>query len=113
MIYHRIRHTLDPHKLAEFETDAHRWTEARIIHRCSGEPLGYSLLKKGLGGADTIAIARIGFEGLTAYEGCRKKLREAPDARENAENAERSACILVEARSYFYRIDGSEVEKGA
>ena len=66
MIYHCIRCTLDPHKLAEFETDAHRWTEARTTL----------------------------------------------DARENAENAERSGCILVEDRPYFYRIDGSEVEKG-
>jgi hypothetical protein len=112
MIYHCIRYALDPHKLAAFEPDAHRWTQARIIHSCGGDPRGYFLPKNGLGAADNIAIARIGLEGLTADERRRKKLRDAPDARENAENAERSGCILVEDRPYFYRIDGSEVEKG-
>ena len=111
MIYHCIRYTIDPHKLADFETYARRWMEGGIIRRCGGDPLGYFLPKKGFGGADNIAIALIGFKSLAAYEEYRKKIGEDPDSRENLAHAERSCCILVEDRSYFYRIAGSDPEK--
>jgi NIPSNAP len=111
MIYHCIRYTIDPHKLAEFEIYARRWMEGGIIRRCGGDPLGYFLPKKGLGGSDNIAMTLIGFESLAAYEAYRKKLVEDSDARENLAYADRSRCILVEDRSYFYRIDGNDMGK--
>ncbi len=105
MIYHCIRYTIDPHKLREFEDYARRWLEGGIIRRCGGAPLGYFLPKKGLGGPDNIAMALIGFESLAAYEVYRSKLTADPEARENVARAEKSGCILVEDRSYFYRLD--------
>ena len=106
VIYHCIRYTIDPSKLSDFETYARRWMEGGIIRRCGGDPLGYFLPKKGYGGADNIAMTLIGFENLTAYEKYREKLVADPEAKENVEFAKRSACILVEDRSYFYRVDG-------
>ncbi|MBA3832209.1 MAG: NIPSNAP family protein [Chthoniobacterales bacterium] len=101
MIYHCIRYTIDPHKLGDFEAYARRWMEGGIIRRCGGKPLGYFLPKKGLGGADNIALALIGFENLTAYEAYREKLMSDLEARENLAHAEKSRCILVEDRSWF------------
>ena len=112
MIYHCIRYTIDPQKVADFETYARRWMEGGIIRRCGGEPLGYFLPKKGYGGADNIAMTLIGFESLAAYEEYRKKLVADPEAKENVEFAKRSGCILVEDRSYFYRIDGQDGHEG-
>lgn len=106
MIYHCIRYTLAVHKLADFETYSRRWMEGGIIRRCGGDPLGYFLPGKGYGGADNIAMALIGFESLAAYEEYRKKLMNDPEARENIEFANHTGCILIEDRSYFYRIDG-------
>jgi len=62
MIYHYIRYTIDRHKLADFEVYARRWMEGDILRRCGAEPLGYFLPKIGLGGADNIALALLGFE---------------------------------------------------
>ena len=108
MIYHCIRYTIDSHKTGDFEAYARRWMEGGIIRRCGGEPLGYFLPKKGFGGADNIALALIGFENLTAYEAYRAKLVADPEAKENLAHAEKSRCILVEDRSWFYRLGEDE-----
>lgn len=104
MIYHSIRYTIAPGKMGDFEVYARRWMEGGIIKRCGGEPLGYFLPKKGYGGADNIAMTLIGFENLTAYERYREKLVADAEAKENVEFARKSGCILVEDRSYFYRV---------
>jgi hypothetical protein len=108
VIYHCIRYTIDPHKIADFETYARRWMEGGIIRRCGGRPLGYFLPKKGYGGADNIAMALIGFDSLAAYESYREKLIADPDTKENLAHAEKTGCILFEERSYFYLIDGKQ-----
>jgi hypothetical protein len=108
MIYHCIRYTIDPHKLNEFEQYARRWMEEGIIRRCGGKPLGYFLPKKGLGGPDNIAMTLIGFETLAAYAGYRSKLVNDPQAKGNLAHAEVTRCILIEDRSYFYRIGEKE-----
>jgi hypothetical protein len=82
MIYHCIRYTIDRHKLADFEAYARRWMEGDILRRCGAKPLGYFLPKKGLGGADNIAIALLGFESLAHYEQYRARLSDDPDSRE-------------------------------
>jgi NIPSNAP protein len=104
MIYHCIRYTIDSSKVADFETYARRWMDGGIIKRCGGDPLGYFLPKKGYGGADNIAMTLIGFESLSAYEKYREKLVADPEAKENVEFAKRSGFILIEDRSYFYRV---------
>jgi NIPSNAP len=105
-IYHCIRYTIDPQKVADCEIYARRWMEGGIIKRCGGEPLGYFLPKKGYGGPDNIAMTFIGFPSLAAVEEYRKKLASDPEARENVEFARKSGCILTEDRSYFYGIFG-------
>src|SRR5450755_2759915 len=105
MIYHCIRYTIDPHKLDDFEAYARKWMEGDIIRRCGGKPLGYFLPKKGLGGPNNVALALIGFESLADYENYRGKLMDDSDARANLAEGEKSHCILVEERSYFYRIE--------
>ena len=105
MIYHCIRYTIDPHKLADFEMYAHKWMDGDIIRRCGGKPIGYFLPKKGLGGSDHVALALIGFESLADYEKYRGKLMDDSDARANLAEAEKSRCILSEERSHFYRIE--------
>ena len=69
------------------------------------KPLGYFLPKRGLGGADNIALALLGFESLAHYERSRARLSDDPDSRANLEAAEKSQCILTEEQSYFYRIE--------
>ncbi len=110
MIVHCIRYTIDPHKLSDFETYARRWLEGGIIRRCGGEPLGYFLPKKGFGGPDNVALALIGFANLAAYEAYRAKLTDDPDARENIAHAAHTRCLLVEDRSWFYRLTESSRE---
>jgi hypothetical protein len=105
MIYHWIRYTIDRYKLGDFEAYARKWMEGDIIRRCGGKPLGYFLPKKGFGGPDNIALALIGFESLADYENYRGKIDDDSDSRANLAEAEKSRCILVEERSYFYRIE--------
>ncbi len=50
----------------------------------------------------------IGFKSLADYETYRSKLVDDPDARENLAHAKKSGCILVEDRSYFYRVGEKE-----
>ena len=106
MIYHCIRYTLDPRKIADFDAYSRRWMEGGIIRRLGGEPLGYFLPKKGYGGPDNI-----GFASLAAYETYREKLVKDPEALENLAFAEHTGCILFEERSYFYRLDGTHAGK--
>ena len=79
--------------------------EGGILRRCGAKPLGYFLPKRGLGGADNIALALLGFESLAHYEQYRAGLSDDPDSRANLEAAKTSQCILTEERSYFYRIE--------
>ena len=79
--------------------------EGDILLRCGAKPLGYFLPKRGLGGADNIALALLGFDSLAHYEQYRVRLSDDPDSRTNLEAAENSQCILTEERSYFYRIE--------
>src|ERR1700724_3673043 len=103
-IYHCIRYTIDPQKVADFEIYARRWMEGGIIKRCGGEPLGYFIPKKGYGGPDNVAFALIGFDSLAAYEKYRERLLADAEAKENLEFARKSGCILSEDRSYFSRV---------
>jgi NIPSNAP len=105
MIYHCIRYTIDRHKLTDFEAYARTWMEGGILRRCGAAPLGYFLPKRGFGGADNIALALLGFQSLSDYERYRARLTDDPDSRANLEAAEKSRCILIEERSYFYRIE--------
>jgi NIPSNAP len=111
MLYHCIRYTIDRYRPDEFETYARRWMEGDIITRCGGKPLGYFLPKRGFGGPDNIALALIGFQSLAAYESYRSRIAADLDSKKNLADAEKSRCILIEDRSYFYRISENGAEE--
>jgi uncharacterized protein (DUF1330 family) len=93
-----IRYTLDPHRLADFETYARRWPP--IIERCGGRLDGYFLPKEG---ANNFALAIIDFDSLAAYEVYRAKLAADEEAKANVAHARETRCILVEDRSFLRR----------
>src|SRR5881392_205729 len=105
MIYHCICYTIDRHKLADFEVYARRWMEGDILRRCGAEPLGYFLPKIGLGGADNIALALLGFESLADYEQYRVRLGDDADSRANWAVVEKTRCSVTETRSYRNMIE--------
>src|SRR5438105_10159419 len=94
-----IQYTLDPHQLSAFEEYAKRWPP--IIERAGGRLLGYFLPKEG---ANNFALALVEFASLAAYEEYRTKLAADSEAKQNLAHAERTRCILVEARSFLRRV---------
>jgi uncharacterized protein (DUF1330 family) len=94
-----IQYTLDPRKVEAFEEYATRWPP--IIARCGGDLVGYYLPKEG---ANNFAIALIDFPSLAAYEEYRRRLFDDPEARQNFDEAQDTACILVESRSFLRRV---------
>ena len=94
-----IQYTLDPRKIDAFEEYAKRWES--VIPRCGGDLIGYYLPKEG---ANNFALALIDFPSLADYETYRQRLFADPEARENFLDAQESACILVESRSFLRRV---------
>jgi hypothetical protein len=95
-----IRYTIDPRKLAEFESYAQGL--AAPIGRCGGALVGYYLPTK-FAGPTNIATALIDFPSLAAYEQYRKRLGEDPQNLEASRRADETGCILVEDRSLLKR----------
>lgn len=93
-----IQYTLDPRKVAAFEDYATRWPP--IIERCGGDLTGYYLPKEG---ANNFALALIDFASLADYEVYRQRLATDPEAKANFADANESACILTESRSFLRR----------
>jgi hypothetical protein len=93
-----IRYTLDPSKLADFETYARAL--APQIERCGGRVAGYYLPTK-LAGPTNAALGLINFPNLAAYEQYRENLAADPEAAENLRRAEAARCILNEDRSFI------------
>ena len=94
-----IQYTLNPHRLSDFEDYATRWPP--IIERCGGRLVGYYLPKEG---ANNFALALIDFNSLADYEIYRSRLAADEEARANVADANRSGCILVEARSFLRKV---------
>ena len=100
MITCHIEYTLDPFRLAEFETYARRWLS--IIPRCGGGLLGYWLPHEG---TNTIAAALISFASLAAYEEYRARLRQDPEGAANFAYAQETRCILAERRTFLRQVE--------
>jgi hypothetical protein len=96
-----IRYTLDPNKLADFETYARALP--RPIERCGGKFVAYYLPTKVAGPTNT-ALGLIEFPNLATYERYREKLLADPDAVESLRRADAAGCILNEERSIVRRI---------
>jgi NIPSNAP len=100
MITLAIRYTLDPNKLAAFETYVRALPEQ--IERCGGKFVGYYLPTKFAGPTDA-ALGLIDFPDLATYERYRRDIASDCDAAENVQQAEAAGCILKEDRAFLRR----------
>ena len=96
-----IRYTLDPAKLADFETYGR--SAAAPIERCGGKLVGYFAPTK-YAGPTNVALALIDFPSLAAYEQYREALAADPEHTEVARRATQSGVLLVEDRSFVHRV---------
>ena len=96
-----IRYTLNPTKLADFETYARALLGQ--IERCGGKLGGYYLPTK-FAGPTNAALALIDFPSLAAYEQYRAKLAADPEAVESVRRVDQSGCVLNEDRSILQRV---------
>jgi NIPSNAP protein len=95
-----IRYTLDPSKLAQFESYAK--SVPGHARRCGADTAVYYLPTK-FAGPTNAALAFIDFPSLAAYEQYRERLASDPEAADVLRRAEASGCILVEDRSILRR----------
>ncbi len=100
MVTLAIRYTLDPNRLAAFESYVRALPGQ--IERTGGNYLGYYLPTKFAGPMNT-ALGFIDFPDLAAYERYREKLAADPEAAETVRRVEASGCILNEERSLMRR----------
>jgi NIPSNAP protein len=95
-----IRYTLDPAKLAQFESYAR--SVPGHARRCGAEAATYYLPTK-FAGPTNAAFALIDFPSLAAYEQYRERLANDGEAADVLRRAEATGCILVEDRSILRR----------
>ncbi len=96
-----IHYTLNPTRLADFETYARALPSQ--IERCGGKLRGYYLPTK-FAGPTNAALALIDFPSLAAYEQYRAKLAADPEAVESVRRVDKSGCVLNEDRSILQRV---------
>lgn len=96
-----IRYTIDPGKLAAFETYAHALRTP--IERCGGTAVTYHLPTK-LAGPTNQALGLIDFPDLAAYETYRARLAADPGGMEALRQVEESGAILIEDRAFMRRV---------
>ncbi len=96
-----IRYTIDPSKLAAFETYARALRAP--IERCGGTAVTYHLPTK-LAGPTNQALGLIDFPDLGAYETYRARLAADPGGIDAARHVEESGAILVEDRAFMRRV---------
>ena len=102
-----IRYQIDPFQRDAFKAYAEAW--GRIIPRCGGCLLGYFLPHEG---TNDVAWGLIGFDSLAAYEAYRGRLKEDPEAREDAAWMQSRRMLLREERNFVEVVD-STFEKPA
>jgi hypothetical protein len=95
-----IRYTLDPNKLADFESYARALPAP--VDRCGGAFVAYYLPTK-IAGPTHIAFGLIDFPDLSTYERYREKLLVDAEAVECLRRAEAAGCIVNEDRSFVRR----------
>ena len=104
-----IRYTIDPRRLADFDSYAKSLRSA--VERCGGRFVDYYLPTK-FAGATDIALGLIDFPTLAAYEQYRDRLATDPDASEAGRRVDQAGCILREERSFVSRVTGGRVQAG-
>jgi hypothetical protein len=98
-----IRYTLDPGKLADFETYSAALRDP--VNRCGGAFVDYYLPTR-IAGPTNVAVGFIDFPDLGAYERYRAALLVDEGAVECLRRAEAAGCILNEERSFVRRVAG-------
>jgi NIPSNAP len=96
MITCYLRYTIDPAKLAEFETYARVWIG--LVTRFDGVHHGYLMPSEG---ASNIAVAAFTFPSLAAYEVYRLASVDDPDCVAAFRYATTTKCIVSYERSFF------------
>ncbi|HEV7491276.1 MAG TPA: NIPSNAP family protein [Rhodanobacteraceae bacterium] len=97
-----IRYQIDPYQRDAFREYAENW--AHIIPRCGGHLVGYFLPYEG---TNDVGWGLIAFEGLSAYETYRTRLRDDAQARENIAQVQKKKAILREERSFVEVVDAT------
>jgi len=93
-----IRYTLDPRKLADFESYARALPP--IVERCGGKLIKY-YLPTHLAGPTDSAFGLIEFQTLAAYEQYRERLSSDREGAEITRKTQETGCILREERSFM------------
>ena len=96
-----IQYTLNPAKVADFETYARSLPQP--VERCGGKFIAYYLPTK-IAGPTNVAWGFIDFPDLATYERYREKLLSDEGAVECARQADAAGCILNEDRSFIRRV---------
>jgi hypothetical protein len=91
-----LRYTLDPHKLAEFETYARMWIP--LVNKLGGTHHGYFLPHEG---PNDVAVALFSFPSLAAYEQYRAKSATDPECQAAIAYNEETRCFLRFERSFM------------
>jgi hypothetical protein len=96
-----IQYTLNPAKVADFETYARALVKP--VERCGGKFIAYYLPTK-IAGPVNIALGLIDFPDLATYERYREKLLSDTGAAECLRQVEAAGAILNEDRSFIRRV---------
>jgi hypothetical protein len=97
-----IRYQIDPFQKEAFRKHAQNLIS--IVPRCGGHLVGYFLPHEG---TNDVAWGLIGFDSLAAYEAYRGRLKEDPEAREDAAWMQSRRMILREERNFVEVVDGT------
>ncbi len=95
MITCSLTYTIDPEKIAEFETYAKAWIH--IVNRMGGTHHGYWLPHEG---PNDIAYAHFSFPSLADYEDYRIRLLDDAECQAAIAHAANTKCILRYDRSF-------------
>jgi hypothetical protein len=104
MITLYLRYTIDPNKLADFET--YTANEQLPIRESGGKILGY-FLPTDFAGATNEAIGLIDFPSLAEYEIYRARLAAHPLHKQNVFILESNGAVLSIQRSLVRQIEAS------
>jgi hypothetical protein len=96
MITCYVRYTVDPDKLAEFESYARMWLD--LVPRFGGTHHGYFLPSEG---ASDIALALFSFPSLAAYEEYRRLSAMDSDVAKAVAYGKETRCFSRYERSFF------------
>jgi hypothetical protein len=91
-----VRYSVDPDKLAEFETYGKMWIP--LVERFGGTHHGYFMPGEG---SNNVALALFSFASLAAYEQYRIAAASDPDCQAAVNYYKETKCFISYERSFF------------